>query len=136
MTESIEVERVATKASEIPKLTRALRCEIIKPLNVTWDEAGSLLRGQRVVMHHLMNPAVLCVLDDRRLEGRTIASPEYHAVKQELDSFKAWAAKNRDHSQRRLSEIDVGTGIMSAVAQIGVDAFQKWKKGHGKRTHP
>lgn len=122
---------------EVPKITRCLRVEIVKPLNVTWDEAGTLLRGQRAVMHRLMNAAVLGYLDDRKLdkEGKAEVSV-YLRVGQTLDEFREWARKHKDSGVKRFADIDVGTGIQSAIAQMGADAYQKWRKGKGNERIP
>lgn len=122
---------------EIPKITRCLRVEIVKPLNVTWDEAGALLRGQRAVMHRLMNAAVLGYLDDRRLgKGEKPEVSVYLRVGQTLEEFREWARKHKDTGVRRFADVDVATGIQSAIAQIGADAFQKWRKGKGNERIP
>lgn len=122
---------------EVPKITRCLRVEIIKPLNVTWDEAGSLLRSQRAVMHRLMNAAVLGYLDDRHLQrGEKAEVSVYLRVKEALDGYRDWARKHKDQGVKRFADVDVGTGIQSAIAQIGADAYQKWRKGKGNERIP
>jgi len=122
---------------EIPKITRCLRVEIVKPLNVTWDEAGSLLRAQRAIMHRLMNAAVLGYLDDRKLgKGEKADVSVYLRVGQTLEEFREWARKHKDVGVRRFADVDVGTGIQSAIAQLGADAYQKWRKGKGNERIP
>lgn len=122
---------------EIPRITRCVRVELVKPLNVTWDEAGALLRGQRAVMHRLMNAAVLGYLDDRRLaKGEKAEISVYLRVGQTLADYRAWARQHKDAQVRRYADVDVGTGIQGAIAQIGADAYQKWRKGKGNERIP
>lgn len=131
------MSNLAEKLDVPPVITRCLRVELVKPLNCSWDDAGQLLRAQRAIMHRLMNAAVLGYLDDRNLgKGNKPEASVYMRVSEALDGYRDWAAKHPDKQVRERASVDVGTGILSAIARIGSDAFQKWKKSKGNERIP
>ncbi len=131
------MSNLAEKIEEIPMITRCLRVELVKPLDRSWDDAGRQLRLLRTVIHRLKNEAVLGHIDDRnRPKGDKAPVSVYLRIGKALQEFRDWAAKHKDSGVRSLADVDVGTGIQSAIAQEASDSYRKWRKSHGNERIP
>jgi len=119
-----------TTAQAKPKmLVRALRAELGKPIDMSWDDLGRDLRRLRAVAHRAINAAAtacevarVCNWD---VAMETVA---YRATQWELAGFYAWAKEHKDPSVRALAEIEPGGGLTSGWASAGYQAWQRWQK--------
>lgn len=107
--------------------TRALRVEIARPLNMSWDELGTILRVQRRIIPQLLRagmdariacgvvgtPAVKDVVSPAA-RGASAATVAYQAMKAELERIRAskkWKPETRP-------ALDLCGGMLSALSQI------------------
>jgi transposase len=110
-------------------LARTLTCEIAKPLNRTWDELGSTLRGLAAVAHRCIQASTLeyahALQSGRKPNG-------YEAGKMEVDSFLEWVTTHKDAKVKErfaaLIEGGVPGGTVSAWDQIAKQSVQRWLK--------
>lgn len=94
----------ATAASTpAPKtLTRAIRVEVVKPLDRTWDDVGPTLRTLQSVIHRFYTASALAAIetDRRNRKGDTAsAHPQtaaYRIIEEELDELRQWAQAKLD----------------------------------------
>lgn len=124
-------------------LVRALRVEIAKPLGMTWDELGNLLRDRRAVMHRMINAGTALLWSrhyDDEHEGEKPRALE--AVKRELSAYQGWCAlqakKTKDLKEKemleRRSKMVLASSITDAVQVRCSDAVRRWFK-EGQTTH-
>lgn len=112
---------------------RAIRIEIAKPVNGTWDQLGVLLRTQRRITSQLlragMDARIACgVVGAAAVKGKVApavrgASPQtmvYQAMKAELESIKG--GKWRDEARPAL---DVCGGMLSALSERVQQSYKK-----------
>jgi len=145
-------------------MIRAIRVELAKPLNCSWDELGTILRDQRTAMHRLLNAAILrCVLAHRTKESGAIQTLAYQEVELELERYREWARqelerlrkkrskKKKDLGEELISELDreryvqsfvrkssleLSGGSKAAISSAAYDQFNKWIKSKGELRLP
>lgn len=121
------------QTSALPTIVRAVRVELIKPLNYTWDEVGSVLRRQRAVMHRLMNAAVLgCIDAGRKMRTDAPQTAAYREAGVALTSFNDWVAKQPGAQ----TPIELPGGTLAGVGSIAADAWKRWVKSKGNERIP
>lgn len=158
MTTSVAEDRLVDGESAVdPKwITRALRVEIVKPLNCTWDEAGQRLRDMRSIVHRLYDAAAQIArwTDYRNRHGEVAGHPKtraYQAVEEELVEIREWAAKAARKAKKaakeegkaadtamldRLSAIEFPGGVKGAISVAAFAGFRKWNKGGRRTSYP
>lgn len=114
-------------------IVRALRVELIKPLNYTWDEIGPVLRIQRTVMHRLMNAAVLgCIDSGRKLRDDAPQTAAYREAAVALTGFNEWLAKQPGTK----AHVDLPGGTLAGIGSLATDAWKRWRKSNGNDRIP
>lgn len=151
------MKRGATaKEKEAPKevrLIRAIRCEVVKPLNESWDEFGALLRTIRSVSHRLYTAAALAgvrvdrakrigrpEIDDK---GKEVvpATAAYREIEIELESLRDWAKKKRNQGEERatierLGELELPGSMKSCISQTAMVGVQRWLNAKQRERVP
>lgn len=128
------------------RITRALRCEIVKPLDSTWEDAGRRLRDLRSIAHRLYTAAALAAIriDRAQLKGTPEINPKtkkplhpqtgaYQAVEEELKGIRAWAVAKGNGT---LAAIDVPSCMRTAIGNAGYAGFARWRADKGNVRAP
>lgn len=123
----------AAKLPETPTIVRALRVELVKPLNYTWDEVGPVLRRQRNVMHRLMNAAVLgCIDSGRKIRADAPQTAAYREASLALAGFNEWLTKQPGEQ----TAIELPGGTLAGIGSLATDAWKRWVKSKGNERIP
>lgn len=149
-------ETAASVLPEAPRITRALRVEIAKPLNCTWDDAGRQLRDIRSVIHRLYEASAQAArwTEYRNHHGEVAGHPQtraYQAVEEELADIRAWAAAAARKKKavtaeggetadtrtlERLAGLELPGGMKAGISGAAFTGFQKWRKDKGRVRFP
>lgn len=114
-------------------IVRTIRVELLKPLNYSWEEVGSVMHRQRSVMHRLMNAAVLACIDSgRKLRDDAPQTAAYREASVNLASFNDWLGKQKSPGK----PIEVPSGTLAGIGSIAADAWKRWVKGNGNERIP
>lgn len=141
---------VKQEASEPKLLTRAVRVELLKPINCTWDELGTVLRTQRQVMGSLIQAAVDAIVAcdvvgsgavklavAPKAKAKSPAGLGYQAMLKELERIKGgkWSAQ-------QLAALDIAAGaVLAPLSKRAASDYSNWRsaqyskrqRGQGKR---
>lgn len=137
-------EPIGSKKSE-KWIPRGLRCEIVKPLDIDWDELGPKLRTIRSIVHRLYTASALAAIRVDRAEMKNVPERDaagkplhpktaaYQAVSEELADIRAWATKKK---LGPLSELELPGGMKAAISAAAYSGFQRWRSDKGKTRVP
>lgn len=134
----------AKKLKQGETITRALRVEIVKPLNHGgWDEVGARLRALRTITHRVMQGVfVACcaaqLAKRDKPDAPHIRTVAYQAAARELSELQEWAkTKKGDNAVACiLSEIEVSSALQLGLASAGYAGFAKWAKDRQRNKMP
>lgn len=144
---------VKAEAPKEERLIRAIRCEIVKPLNESWDELGPHLRTVRSVAHRLYTAAALAgvrvdrakrlgrpELDDKKKEVPP-ATAAYREVEIELESLRDWAKNKRNQGEERvtlgrLAELELPGSMKSCISQAAMFGVKRWLNAKQRERVP
>ncbi|MBA2687841.1 MAG: transposase [Gemmatimonadaceae bacterium] len=141
-----------TKKEKAPTETRALRVEIVKPLNNGgWETVGAQLRALRMVSHRVLQSVFLACVAQERV-NRTLTKADathpqtagYRVVDGEIDDIKAWAKKalkkkaagERVELLKAIAELNPSSRMKLGWSSAGYAAFGKWSKDKQKNAMP
>jgi IS605 OrfB family transposase len=103
--EAKRARRAELKAARKKLMTRGIRCELLKPIDMTWDEGGALLRALRRISHRLVNASTFeSVMAER--EKRTANTTT--AVREEERSIREYYATQVPLLEKRIASITAG----------------------------
>lgn len=135
------------RAEKIPMLTRALRVEIAKPLNMSWDQLGAKLRLYSGAMHHLYNAAIFgtameeavgapvlkltCKSDHAQTRG-------YQMIRAKVASLREWGEKQHAKGDPggHYKDLSPSGATLSAINQEAWSKYRKWRKSRGEESLP
>lgn len=113
-------------------ITQTLRFEVIKPVNQTWDEVGTVLRAIQTPIHRVLN-GIISSLELDKISGSTV-HPQTMSYRH---TNRLWDVEKQECLERskkkvtdsNLSAIIASTHVHSNV-RLGVAgaAYTKWKK--------
>jgi len=134
------------------KVTATLRLEIVKPLELSWDELGRMFRALRAPLHRVLNGAVTELEVGERsskyAEGNT-GGPDGLPLSPRTDSYRLtrdlWIAE-REAARDRMSrgkgytgddaivEIEPSSVTVLGLSGIAFARWQKWRKESWRGT--
>ncbi len=135
---------MVTSDSDTPKVVRAVRVQILRPLNLSWDELGAMLRTQRTVMPQLlragMDARIACgVVGTQEVKnkvspdtkGKSADTIVYQAMNKELARLKEckWADANRP-------ALEVPATTIVALARVVKTFYSKRASFNGAQPIP
>lgn len=122
----------AEQLTKVPTLTRALRVELVRPLDVTWDVAGAMLRSRRAVMHRLLNAAIASHIaaDHMGLGGD---AKRLEAIRRELEEIREWGAKN---GREDMASLNLASAVTDALQMKARQMWQKYLKDRRQTKIP
>lgn len=136
-------------ALEPKRLVRAMRLELAKPLDRSWDELGTVLRTQRSVIHLLCQAAsdalTACRVVGTEATKFAVApnarakSPDgiaYQAALNELASLRALAAGKWAWSAERQAALQFSGGAISAISRRVSQELAAWRKDRAAKGKP
>ncbi|APU88923.1 transposase-like protein [Virus Rctr197k] len=121
-------------------IAATLRCEVIKPLNMTWDDLGALLRALRTPLHRAMNNAIT------ELELAHAAKDKTHPRTFADRAVNKWWAHERALAAARvaagkgyvgddlIAETAPGSALYTAAGSVVFARWTKWNKERWKGT--
>lgn len=128
----------------VPMITRALRVEIVKPLNATWDDFGTTLRVQSRIVPQLlragMDARIACGVASAETikqalgieaRGQSAGTVVYQAMKAELEKIRGgkWAPECRP-------ALEIPGGTLSALSQRVSQSYPKRPSFKGSQPIP
>jgi IS605 OrfB family transposase len=134
--------------------TRALRVEVIKPLNKTWDEAGARLRALRTIAHRVQQAVFLACCAQERAQRKAggakaaklvgIDGPRteaYRVAAEEIEAIRAWAKSKLEDKQdgavmRELATLEISSALQLGMCGAGFAGFVKWSKDKQRNAMP
>lgn len=129
--------------SDPRRITRAIKLEIAKPLDRTWDELGAMLRLYRSVMHRLYNAAIFGTGIEQAAREKVFELPgkaksasgrAYQLAKRELDELREWGA--RQNGEHPYAKLNLSGSVLSAVSLEAYASYMKWVKAKGSMSLP
>lgn len=112
---------------------RALRVEIARPVDITWDELGTLLRTQRKIMHQIlragMDARIACgVVGVENVKAKV--APEVEGKSAESMVYRAMFAELHRIKENRWSEevrpaLELPGGMISALSHRVMQSYKK-----------
>ncbi|HEY8094868.1 MAG TPA: transposase [Methylobacter sp.] len=141
----MEAIKTETTESETPakeeRITRVIRVEFERPLGISWDEFGQILRERRAIAHRLINASIIGVhiaSKSAKEPGpqKSLRTLSYGFAGQELEGFKKWASAHKDKAVQKFANIQIPGGMQSAWAEAGFSAWKKWSKSNGEDGFP
>lgn len=138
--------REGEEEKKIPKLTRALKVEISRPINTTWRDLKARLFLYRNVIHRFYNAAIFGVAAEETLRERifelkgkanTSGGRAYQMVLKEQEELRSWGAKQKEGAPgARYRELQLSGGCCSAISQEAYARYRKWQKAKGSERLP
>lgn len=128
-------EKVEKEEVKVVRLTRSIPVEIAKPLSITWNELGDLLRDRRAVVHRLLNAGVMHLASKMHADGEEKFTA-LAGIKAELVGYQKWCAEQalkagdervRSTLERR-SKMTLASCITDAISHRCWDDMSKWWK--------
>lgn len=125
-------------------ITQTLRCEVVKPLEESWDDLGRRLRALSLPLHRVLNGVVTRVELAKAAEkaGETSVHPQTMAYrlardlwKQERDAAAARVEKKKCYpGDAEVAAMKPGSSVVLGLAGQAFARWQKWNKERWKGT--